>query len=296
MDESNLYTKNKSKVILEDDPPLNGQSWTCLSFVSPEDVIKDKNGFTVAKFLQSYAKSKDEEFGKLYEEYMNFKYKNEDSINKDFNKEVKNITNIRGIKVRGTYSTQEEARARAEHLHKIDPSFHVFIGTVGQWLPWDPSSDKIEDEVFLNDGLNTLVSEYKKQSSNRDEVFNERMSNIRESKDNKDNAIDTVYDPAIQINTENLESDPWLDNKVSEDPVSEEVVSEVVSEEPVSEEPVSEEPVSEVVSEEPVSEEPVSEVVSEVVSEEPVSEEPVSEEVLSEVVSSETEETVETIQ
>uniref|UniRef100_A0A6C0CZS0 Uncharacterized protein n=1 Tax=viral metagenome TaxID=1070528 RepID=A0A6C0CZS0_9ZZZZ len=247
MDQSNLYTKGKNQVILEDDPPINSQSWVCLSFVSPEDVIKDKDGFIVAKFLQSYAKSKEKDFEKLYDEYMNFKYKNSDAIDRDFNKQVKNITNIRGVKVRGTYSTQDEAKLRAEYLHKMDPSFHVFIGTVGQWLPWDPSGDKIDDEVFLDEGLNTLVSEYKKQSNNRDELFSERMQKVRESKESKESkeSNDTLYDQAIQINTDNLESDPWIENKISEEPVSEEQVSEEpLSEEQVSEEPLSEEQVS----------------------------------------------------
>ena len=247
MDHSNMYTKNKTQVILEDDPPINGQSWVCLSFVSPEDVIKDKDGFIVAKFLQSYARSKDKDFEKLYEEYINFKYKNSDAIDRDFSKQVKNITNIRGIKVRGTYSTQDAAKQRAEYLHKVDPSFHVFVGTVGQWLPWDPSGDKIEDEVFLDEGLNTLVSEYKKQSNNRDELFSDRMKEVRKLNELQDVNYETPIEISTDnFNTEKLKSDPWLENKESEEPVSEEPVSEEpVSEEPVSDEPVSEEAVSE---------------------------------------------------
>jgi hypothetical protein len=310
-----MYKKNKTQVILEDDQPINGQSWVCLSFVSPEDVIKDKDGFIVAKFLQSYARLKDKDFEKLYEEYINFKYKNSDAIDRDFSKQVKNITNIRGIKVRGTYPTQDAAKQRAEYLHKVDPSFHVFVGTVGQWLPWDPSGDKIEDEVFLNEGLNTLVREYKKQSNSRDEVFSDRMKEVRKSNEHQDVNYETPIEISTDnFNTEKLKSDPWLENKVSEKQVSEEQVSEKqvseeqvsekqVSEEPISEDVVSEEPISEdVVSEEQVSEKQVSEeqVSEEQVSEEQVSEEPVSEDVVSEKLNSELlnerEDVVETIE
>jgi hypothetical protein len=77
MDQSNLYENKKDmkQEILVDDPPLNGQNWVCLSFVSPEAVIQDKHGFIVAKFLQSYAKAEDNDFEKFYEEYNNFRYK-----------------------------------------------------------------------------------------------------------------------------------------------------------------------------------------------------------------------------
>ena len=57
MDVSELYTNDKKTSVLEDDPPINGQNWVCLSFVSPESVLKDKDAFTVAKFLQSHASS-----------------------------------------------------------------------------------------------------------------------------------------------------------------------------------------------------------------------------------------------
>ena len=40
--------------------------------------------------------------------------------------------NVRGLKIRGVYNTQEEANKRAEYLQKIDPNFHVFVGEVGK--------------------------------------------------------------------------------------------------------------------------------------------------------------------
>lgn len=217
MDQSNLYTENKEEVILTDDPPINGQTWACLSFVSPESVIKDKDAFTVAKFLQSYASSKDEDFEKLYEDFVNFKYKHSDAIDRDFTKDNKNITNVRGVKIRGVYATQDDARSRAELLHKNDPSFHVFIGTVGQWLPWDPSGDKIDDEVYLDEGLNNLVSEYKRQSNDRDKVFSERMDNVRDVKKEKESLN-------FNLNSDNLnlqDKDPWTKSK-EDDPEPEE--------------------------------------------------------------------------
>ena len=224
MDQSNLYTNDEKKEeILSDDPPINGQNWVCLSFVSPTSVIQDKHGFIVAKFLQSIAASEGKEYDKFYEDYTNFKYKYSDKLDKDFASTNNNMTNVQGIKVRGVYATNEEAKQRASFLHRTDPSFHVFMGTVGQWLPWDPDADKIENEVYLDDSLNTLVSEYKRQSNDRDTVFSERISDTRKS-----NVSEAPYDLPVQINDTNFnvindqndQNDPWIQSKL-EDSVSE---------------------------------------------------------------------------
>ena len=47
---------------LEVDDPIGGQQFVCLSFVSPEDIIQNKEAFKTAKFLQSYAKDKGMKF------------------------------------------------------------------------------------------------------------------------------------------------------------------------------------------------------------------------------------------
>ena len=38
---------------LDIDAVINGQNYVCLSFVSPESVIEERNAFNVSKFLQS---------------------------------------------------------------------------------------------------------------------------------------------------------------------------------------------------------------------------------------------------
>ena len=48
--------ENKEKDYLEVDELIGGQNYVCLSFLSPESLIKDKSAFNCAKFLQSYCK------------------------------------------------------------------------------------------------------------------------------------------------------------------------------------------------------------------------------------------------
>ena len=173
----NIKMTDKSIVkedFLEVDDPIGGQQFVCLSFVSPEDIIQNKEAFKTAKFLQSYAKDKGMKFNEVYEDYLNFQYKFQDEIQKDYDSENKGQTNIRGVKVRGVYSSKEEAEARAKRLHRLDSTFHVFIGQVGYWLPWNPCADKIDDEKFLDSGLNELMEKYKENNINKDLMYEEQ--------------------------------------------------------------------------------------------------------------------------
>ena len=159
---------------LDIDPPINGQNYVCLSFVSPEDVIEDRHAFNVSKFLQSICKSQDMEFDKVMGQYKDFTYKHEDSLQKEFDERNEFKTSVRGIKVRGVYQSKQEAEMRASKLHKSDSNFHVFVGQVGYWLPWNPCADKIEDEQFLDSGLNELMEKYKENNINKDLLYEEQ--------------------------------------------------------------------------------------------------------------------------
>jgi hypothetical protein len=76
---------------------------------------------------------------------------------------VKSDNTARGIKIRGIYSTIEQAQKRAEQIRAFDPHFNIFIGEVGTWLSWDDDIDKAEDAVYAEEKLNTLMKEYKNQ-------------------------------------------------------------------------------------------------------------------------------------
>ena len=167
--------ENEEKIdYLEVDDAIPGQNYVCLSFVSPETMIDSKESFKVAKFLQSVCKDKDMDFKKIMDQYKDFTYKFSDELQKDFDEQNDFKTNIRGLKVRGTYNTREEAEKRAKKLQGIDSEFHVFVGQVGYWLPWDPCADKIEDETFINSQLNDMMEKYKENTINKDMFYEEQ--------------------------------------------------------------------------------------------------------------------------
>ncbi len=73
---------------------------------------------------------------------------------------IKNCS-VRGLKVRGVFGTRQEADQRAEELQKIDSDFHVFVGEMGKWLPWDPDPNDVQDQIYQEKELNDLMKGYK---------------------------------------------------------------------------------------------------------------------------------------
>ena len=166
-------TKEKIDYLSVDDP-IPGQNYVCMSFVSPEKLIQDFKAFQACKFLQSYCKDLDLKYDEIYSKYEDYIYKYAEELQRDYDEKNEYKTSMRGIKVRGVYNTREEAENRAKSLSRNDSSFHVFVGQVGYWLPWDPCADNVEKEVFQNEKLNELMEGYEKNNINR-EIFYEEL-------------------------------------------------------------------------------------------------------------------------
>ena len=178
--------KNENEKIdyLEVDQPIPGQNYVCMSFLSPETLIQNREAFNCAKFMQSYCKDLNLKFDDVYEKYKDFTYKHEDKLQRDFDEKNDFQTSLRGIKVRGVFNTKEEANNQAKKLSTVDSSFHVFIGQVGYWLPWDPNADKVEDEVFQNNQLNDMMDKYQENNINRDIFYeDQKRERIKEAKE-----------------------------------------------------------------------------------------------------------------
>lgn len=177
---------NQTEDYLEVDPPIPGQSFVCLSFVSPEDMIRKKTVFESRKFLESViarVKSTDpEDKNKLtleeavaeltVEKFLDYNVMHEEENNKQFNEENEFTTSTRGIKVRGVFESLKEAQRKAKVLQNRDPTFHVFVGQVGYWLPWDPNPDNIENQEYAEQHLNEIVKKYKENRQTKDQVWN----------------------------------------------------------------------------------------------------------------------------
>ena len=173
---------------LEVDQHVPGQNFVCLSFISPEKIIKRREAVLVKEFAKSFLKDlkRDNDPSKLdpekltpefidtlnvYEKFEDFLYAHEEELTKKYNDENDFQTSIRGLKIRGVYESRREAEVRAKVLQRRDPNFHVFVGQVGYWLPWDPNPDNIGEQEYANEQLNTLMKKYQENRSHRDEIY-----------------------------------------------------------------------------------------------------------------------------
>lgn len=223
---------------LEVDRPIPGQNFVCLSFISPENVLEDKNLYTLYKFHLSQNEGCELTFSQFKDQYSDFSDLNEKTLQTEFDEICDFRTNVRGIKIRGVYDTQREANVRAQVLQKMDNSFHVYVGQVGYWLPWDPNPNNIEEQEYLNKDLNRLNKEYAKNQTKRDMFYEEqkrekkmaalRDNEIKKEQIEKETATEpetVVHDGEIVGTNEGdktLEQalndvDPWMQRKLEQE-------------------------------------------------------------------------------
>ena len=201
--------------LLDEDKPIAGQKYTCLSFVSPEDILKDKNLFYFEKFLKhfDFKKSIDkytqflnflsykynldfqklstdleefvmEEKEKLVEttiedDYKSFIDNSEKKLQEEFSESHNYQTNTRGIKVRGTFASQEEAEMKCKMLREEDPNHDVYVGQVGLWMPFHPEAYKTGKVEYLEKELNELMSKKKENDEVSKEEFHQRVKDAK---------------------------------------------------------------------------------------------------------------------
>jgi hypothetical protein len=198
-------TSVKEVDYLDEDKPIRGQNYVLLSFLSPEDVLVNKEAYMFNKFitkfsadmttlldgiLAKHSDSKDfvdsvkENNSFIFnpkdmsEQYGFFKSTNNQDLESSYHRDNNFITSIRGIKVRGVFDSLEEAKNRSEFIKRIDNKFNIYIAQVGCWCPWSPNPECLENQEYAETQLNTLMKEYKKNMDDKDVVFENRKSSL----------------------------------------------------------------------------------------------------------------------
>ena len=174
---------------LEVDDPLPGQNYVCMSFVSPEEVIADRNLFMMNAFLKTVAKKYDLDEDTIQDTYKDFLFVNEDKLVDEYAKKHDFKTSVRGLKIRGVYDSLPEAQRRAKLLQKTDPNFNVFVGQVGYWLPWDPAPHKVSKQEYAEKELNELIHKYEENQEARKVAFNKRVEREIAEANEKSDAV-----------------------------------------------------------------------------------------------------------
>jgi hypothetical protein len=109
----------------------------------------------------------------IEEAYKDFLFRHQVKLEEEFHAANDFQTTIRGLKVRGVYSSTQEASVRAKKLMRTDPVHNILVGEIGKWLPWDPSPNAIQDQEYAEEQLNTLMQSYKKNEESVDNFYRE---------------------------------------------------------------------------------------------------------------------------
>lgn len=201
--------------LCDEDAPIAGQKFVCMSFISPENILKKRELFLFENFIHQWDFTKSMEKSLDFLNFVSYKYnlkaedvindfnefvkeeneilkkssleddfktfmdKNEDKLNAEFSKTHSFQTSIRGLKVRGVFGTQEEAEIRCKKMREIDPNHDIFVGPVGMWIPWDPDAYKTGRIEFLEEELNQLHKEKTKNELRAKEEFEKRVKETK---------------------------------------------------------------------------------------------------------------------
>jgi DNA-binding XRE family transcriptional regulator len=201
---------------LEEDAVIETQKFVCLSFVSPDKILKQKDIFFFEHFVKHWEINKSLHKFKEFLQFQCVKY------NIDFNKSMKDLeefieaekqtiaqsdieedfgifmekyeeelqlkfdelnkfqTSVRGLKIRGSFATKEEADAFSIELRNTDPNHSIYVGDVGKWLPWDPSPTKTGEVNYMDGELNKLMHEKTKNEAKAKSMFNDRVKEAKQ--------------------------------------------------------------------------------------------------------------------
>jgi hypothetical protein len=202
--------------LCDEDPPIAGQKFACMSFVSPEKILKKREIFMFEQFLKQWEFSKcmeksmdflnfaaykyglkvddivadfnefvkEEETklraGGVDDDFKTFMDKNEDKLGEQFNRAHAFQTSVRGLKLRGVFANQDEAEMKCKKIREVDPHHDIFVGPVGMWIPWDPDAYKTGRIEFMEEELNQLHHEKLKNETKAKEEFERRVKETKQ--------------------------------------------------------------------------------------------------------------------
>ena len=243
-------TDNKQLIdLLDEDKPVANQKFVCVSFVSPENILKQKEQFMFEEFakhwdlkhnmqkftefmnfisykynlkfdnvmadLDEYVKSEQDKLRNLSinDDYKTFLDNHEDQLTEEFKKKFSFQTSVRGLKIRGSYPTQQEAELRCKMLREVDPNHDVYVGPVGMWMPWEPEAYKTGRVEYLEEELNKLMHEKQKNETSAKEAFDARVKetkkqaiedNIKKAKESGNKLTQTLNEEGELVNVANM--------------------------------------------------------------------------------------------
>lgn len=156
------------------------------------DVLVEEFQQYVRKNMRELADSK------VQEEFDNFLFTHGSKLEEEFFAKNEFRTTMRGIKVRGVFSSEAEAAVRAKRLQKADPSFNIYQGHVGKWMAWEPDPNKVGDQEYANEELNTLMKKYRENEESREVFYNEQKKSRMGNAKTRVSAEEATLTPTVE--------------------------------------------------------------------------------------------------
>jgi hypothetical protein len=203
-----------------------GQNFAVLSFLSPEEILKQREQYLFEHFVrewdftkcieksvgfvnfiaykygldseavmtdfQDYVKQEDAmlKSSTIEEDWKNFLDRRGDALNKQFNIDHDFQTSVRAVKFYGAFSTVEEAQKYIKDEIDEDDIINAHAGPAGTWLYWDPDPYKTAHLDYREEELNRLYQEKIANEKKKDDEFKARVEQAKRKaiEDNVDKA------------------------------------------------------------------------------------------------------------
>lgn len=112
------------------------------------------------------------------------------------------------MKIRGVFSTLEEAKARAKQLQEFDKIVDVYVVSTYEWLLCPPCPDDIQNQEHQDQMLNDIVKGHAEQQHLAAAEFENRKREMVQA--NKTEQAAKTEQATLE------DKDPWLKNKEDE--------------------------------------------------------------------------------
>tara|TARA_Y100000389_G_C17007650_1_gene292553 strand:+ start:20 stop:439 length:420 start_codon:yes stop_codon:yes gene_type:complete len=82
--------------------------------------------------------------------------------------------NTCALKIRGVFSTREDAQHHVKRLQQADNTFDIYLVDMYKWLPIPPNNDEIGDKEYQEEMLNDIIQGHKEQQLRAKQFFEDR--------------------------------------------------------------------------------------------------------------------------
>ena len=87
------------------------------------------------------------------------------------------------LKIKGVFEKEEEAKAWAEKVHKIEPEFIMTIIPLGEWGLFPPDLEKCSNQVYVDEEVNKIINEHQKSQEASAQIHAERKQLLKSQPD-----------------------------------------------------------------------------------------------------------------